>query len=540
MIMCSFYAITSMGAVPLEYYSSANGKKKAELKAALHSTIQVKKVLAYGSGAGKTWSGFYQTDRMADGEVRDRYSNDHRYFASGASAASASAVGGMNIEHSFPKSWWGGTENNAYKDLFNLMPCEQKINSSKSNYAMGKVTTVKTDNGCTKVGTGTTKSGTTKSLWEPADNWKGDFARGYMYMATTYSNFSWTGEGLTMLQQDAWPTLQPWAYQLLLEWCRQDPVDEIEVARNEAVYAIQGNRNPYVDFPNLMEYVWGDSTSIAFNLLTTVKASDIISPDVPITPVDPDVPGGGDDEFQPEYDLDGSLLNIDALLAECTGTSSSSGKSVTYKMENVLVTYANGKNVFITDGRRGFLIYGTNSLGLKSGDRISGTLSGVDYKYNGLPELGVSSMSGVTLVKRGDKVEWPLVTVEDVLADNGAALMSMPVTLAPMRMSATGFSNKALKARDASGDEIKLFDNWLQYTAATYSTLTDYEVQAIPVKYYSEVEVYVVSIDKYSGTVGVDDVFAEYHHESENWYDMSGRRITRQGTLVKPGHVLIR
>ncbi|MCF0197233.1 MAG: endonuclease [Bacteroidaceae bacterium] len=245
--------------IPSGYYNNANGKKKDNLKSAMHGIIAKAKVLDYGSGAGSTWEGFYSTDRYDDNKVRDRYSNQTFYFGNKGSAAS-----GMNIEHSFPKSWWGGTQNQAYKDLYNLMPSEQKINSSKSNYAMGKVNTVKVDNNCTKVGTGTAGS-KNANLWEPADKWKGDFARSYFYMVTCYSNFTWEGEGLTMLENNEWPTLQKWAYELFVQWNREDPVDQIERDRNEEVYKIQGNRNPFVDFPNLCEYIWGDSINVAFN-----------------------------------------------------------------------------------------------------------------------------------------------------------------------------------------------------------------------------------------------------------------------------------
>lgn len=250
---------------PKGYYDNADGKKKEALKAAMKGIIGRANVLAYGSGSGKTWTGFYSTDRYNGDQVRDRYSNETFHFPKGSSASSASAPNGMNIEHSFPKSWWGGTENQAYKDLFNLMPCESGINSSKSNYAMGVVTTAKTNNGCTKVGTG--KAGSKNcSLWEPADKWKGDFARSYMYMVTSYSSFSWTGEALNMLEKNEWPTLQQWAYELLVQWSREDPVDQIEIDRNEAVYKIQGNRNPFIDFPNLCEYIWGDSINYVFSV----------------------------------------------------------------------------------------------------------------------------------------------------------------------------------------------------------------------------------------------------------------------------------
>lgn len=256
-------ASDTLAQVKTDYYSSLKGKKGAALKTAVYNIIKNANVLSYGSGSGSTWSGFYKTDRKSDNSVIDRYSNDNRYFTSSTSCPS-----GMNIEHSFPKSWWGGDEVQAYKDLYNLMPCETKINSAKSNYPMGKVTKATTDNGCTKVGTGSQGY----NLWEPADKWKGDFARGYMYMATAYQDYVWTGDvALESLQQGNYPTLKQWAYNLYIEWAKADNVDETERTRNDAVSNIQGNRNPYVDFPNLMDYVWGDSVDYSFDPYTTVR-----------------------------------------------------------------------------------------------------------------------------------------------------------------------------------------------------------------------------------------------------------------------------
>ena len=261
-------ALPSQAQIPDGYYSSLKGKKGAELKTAVYNIIKNAKVLSYGSGSGHTWWGFWQTDRDSRGYYIDRYSAESSWVKS----TSQGAVGsGMNIEHSFPKSWWGGASNQAYKDLYNLMPCESKINSTKSNYPMGTVASGDRGNGWTKVGKGTDN----KWYWEPADPWKGDFARGYMYMATTYQNFTWSGtSALQILQQGDYPTLQPWAYTLFIKWARADKPDALEIQRNEDVYKIQGNRNPFVDYPNLMEYVWGDSTDIAFNPVTSVKSSE--------------------------------------------------------------------------------------------------------------------------------------------------------------------------------------------------------------------------------------------------------------------------
>lgn len=253
------------------YAQSLKGLKKGELKAAIFELSQPKTLLSYGSGADHTWAGFYKTDRYGEDQCRDRYSNMAFYFT-----GETASISGMNIEHSFPKSWWGGsTSVSAYKDLYNLMPSEEKINSSKSNYGMGKVTAVATDNGCTKVGSGNA-GGTFEKLWEPADKWKGDFSRGYMYMATTYQNYTWSdSEALVSLEQNAWPTLRQWAYTLYLEWTRADKVDQIEVDRNNAVHDIQGNRNLFVDFPELAEYVWGKYSDMSFDPETALtSASD--------------------------------------------------------------------------------------------------------------------------------------------------------------------------------------------------------------------------------------------------------------------------
>lgn len=269
-------AIPAQAEIPLAYYSSLDGKCGQQLKTAVYQLVSTDvTTLSYGSGSRKTWWGFYVTDYVMNGSKRqvvDRYSNDVRYYGS-----RGESVAGMNIEHSFPKSWWGGSSTpDSYRDLYNLMPCEQKINSSKSNYGMGVVTNASADNGCTKVGQGKV-NGSTVKLWEPADKWKGDFARGYMYMATAYQNLTYSNDQAQIsLTTGAYPTLKPWASSLYIQWADEDAVDEEEIARNQAVAEIQGNRNPFVDFPNLMHYIWGDSINTPINIATTVKAGQAV------------------------------------------------------------------------------------------------------------------------------------------------------------------------------------------------------------------------------------------------------------------------
>ena len=249
------------------YYSSIEGLTKVELKRALHDMMQPQQTLSYGSGKDHTWQGFWQTDRMEDYQVLDRYSDSIFYFNPLDTTASIKT---MNIEHIWANSWWGHEVNEAYCDLFNLYPAEKYANIAKSNNPIGVVTSnVDYDNNSIKRGMSNCyRADSLIKVWEPADKWKGDFARTYFYMATCYTQLReiWqTKEGWLTADMSEWPTLQPWVYRLMLDWARQDPVDEIEKQRNDVIYCIQGNRNPFVDLPQLEEYIWGTMMDCAFH-----------------------------------------------------------------------------------------------------------------------------------------------------------------------------------------------------------------------------------------------------------------------------------
>ena len=277
------------------YYNAANGKKKAELKTALYGIIGNPSVKSYSS----LWTYYYQTDRTSDNKVIDRYSNEIRYFGNDVTAS----VSGMNKEHGFPKSWWGGQDGNAvaYSDLHHLYPSDASANSAKSNYGMGIVTSpLKNksqiwDNGSIKVGMGTGRTGEKINLWEPADEWKGDFARAYFYIVTCYEELEMVlDQGANSMQTGTYPKLLPWAYELYLKWSREDPVSDIERQRNETVYGIQNNRNPFIDYEGLEQYIWGTHMNVAFNPAQYENPFDGITP----TP-DPDPDPTPDPDPQP-------------------------------------------------------------------------------------------------------------------------------------------------------------------------------------------------------------------------------------------------
>lgn len=261
-------------AVPTGYYDSLDGKSGESLKNAIAALAKGHTVITYNT---KTWPAFEKTDvRVYEGKDIwwDMYSNSIVY-TSGHDA--------MNIEHSVAKSWWGGENGSveAYSDLFHLNPSEQFANGKKSNYPPGEVAEARIlDNGLLKVGTPVAgQGGDAKSVFEPADEYKGDFARAYFYVFATYADAPWKADA-NVCGTDG--MLKPWAVELLLKWHRQDPVDSKELSRNEAVAEIQGNRNAFIDYPELAEYVWGDrkTENVSVASLTPVRAID--RPEAPV------------------------------------------------------------------------------------------------------------------------------------------------------------------------------------------------------------------------------------------------------------------
>lgn len=257
LLLLSVMAPEAMAAAPDGYYSSLKGKKEGELKTAIHNLIcNFTKVSSY-SDLPKY---FQHTDVYPDSRRWwDMYSDIPLY---------APSFKGLNREHSFPKSWWGGsTSVSAYVDLNHLYPSESAANMAKSNYPLGVVdrsSNIKFQNGITTVGYPVNgQGGGAGFVFEPDNEYKGDFARTYFYMVTCYQDLTW--KYTYMVNQNLFPTLNNWSATLLMRWHREDPVSEKETLRNEAVYQIQNNRNPFIDYPELAEYLWGNRVGEAFD-----------------------------------------------------------------------------------------------------------------------------------------------------------------------------------------------------------------------------------------------------------------------------------
>ena len=167
-----------------------------------------------------------------------------------------------NREHSFPKSWFGGKVEPMNSDVHHIFASDGFVNSKRGSYPFGEVAnaTFTSTNG-SKLGSATNSIGYSGTVFEPIDEFKGDFARAYFYMATRYENIigAWQSNSNysdAVLDGSSGKVYEAWLVAMLLKWHNQDPVSQLEQDRNQAAFEFQGNRNPYVDHPEFVEMIW--------------------------------------------------------------------------------------------------------------------------------------------------------------------------------------------------------------------------------------------------------------------------------------------
>jgi endonuclease I len=242
------------------YYQNANGKKGAALKTAMFRIINPH----YNIGYDGLYEAYKKTDTRPDGYVRDWYSKTTNYRHVTDKAGSYNQEGDCyNREHSVPQSWFGSGV--IKSDIVHVLPTDGYVNNRRSNFPFGEVAnaTYNSDGNYCRLGSCKT-AGYSGTVFEPGDDIKGDLARIYFYMATCYESQapSW---GHSVFTGSTYQPFAQWTYDMLIRWAKQDPIDDVEIARNNAVYETQQNRNPFVDYPGLEDYIWGDMTDVAFS-----------------------------------------------------------------------------------------------------------------------------------------------------------------------------------------------------------------------------------------------------------------------------------
>lgn len=289
-------------AVDESYYTELNGKFGADLVAAVQNVLRshLTNTTTYTPGI---WEAYCVIDVRADGYIWDIYSESNQFVPGGpAQGATIRGEGtSYNREHSIPKSWFGGgtKTNTPGADLMHIFPVDGYINSTHNNLPYGEVA----NDGKQKTFTNSTcLSGTAEAItvtnvhgvtspvsytggtkvFEPTEAYKGDLARGYFATLLTWADLDGNGTDKWDYQPfteeygqyvfsgdyttDGLFGFTPYGIALMMNWTRGDAVSAKEINRNNGVEKIQGNRNPFIDLPELAEYIWGDKYGQEFNV----------------------------------------------------------------------------------------------------------------------------------------------------------------------------------------------------------------------------------------------------------------------------------
>ena len=387
------------------YYQKADGKKGRELKTAFFNIIKNPSVVHYDS----LWTAYNTSDRrvLDDQEIIwDMYSKISRYplytYPHGTGSGNTEGVKGIQREHSMPKKWFNPTDAPAsgsksyddvrpmYSDLVHLIPTDAVCNNNRSDNAYGEIadpaqvdwesaegfSKKSKKGGCSTEGwKEQVESYASKRVFEPNDEYKGDLARIYFYMATCYAPgyFTWmpvrdadkkkTGEVPALSNNhcgtwtsdmfngaeteegtDAYQPFAPWALNMLMKWSKEDPVSQKELDRNEAIWQFQGNRNPFVDYPGLEEYFWGEKKDVAFEY-------------------------GGEPVAEPTSNNCEVALNKTTIGVDWSATENLrphwTRTPISFEKEGITFTYSfgmEGKNLYADDAELRFYNYNTLTL----------------------------------------------------------------------------------------------------------------------------------------------------------------------------------
>ena len=254
---------------PTGYYVTAQGLSGYALKTELYNIIKDHNAQGYSA----IWN-FYDSSARDkyfenDNSILDMYSekpngsDSYNYTAVSDQCGNYSGEGGCyNREHSFPKSWFGGTIEPMNSDVHHIYATDGYVNSKRSNFPFGEVASASfTSTNGSKLGSASSSLNYSGTVFEPIDEFKGDFARAYFYMATRYENVIGTWQTKTtssnaVLNGSSNQVFESWVVAMLLNWHNSDPVSQMELDRNQAAFEFQGNRNPYIDHPEFVEMIW--------------------------------------------------------------------------------------------------------------------------------------------------------------------------------------------------------------------------------------------------------------------------------------------
>ena len=258
--------------IPQDYYQEANGKSSEQLKEAMHQIISNHIVFPYTSSSTDTWDILQLSDQDPEnhdnmilvytGRSQDKGYRDGSGNYSQYEDGNGTQNNSWNREHVWPKSHgFPDEDDNAFTDVHNLKPSDRSVNSSRGtkDYDFGGSQHSEASDCLTD-----------SDSWEPSDFVKGDIARILFYMVVRYDpgyDHNNNSFNLELVDYTTPGNNDPIFGKLssLIQWHFDDPVDDFEINRNEVIFGFQQNRNPFIDHPNLVNFLWGENVGQNWN-----------------------------------------------------------------------------------------------------------------------------------------------------------------------------------------------------------------------------------------------------------------------------------
>jgi endonuclease I len=282
------FPFTLLSQPPANYYNNANGLTGYQLKTALSNIITNGHL---SKSYGSLYNGYKTTDTDIfyenDNSVLDIYSENpngtdsYNYTHNNKTCGNYSGESDCyNREHLMPQSVFN-SNSPMQSDIHFVIPTDGYVNGIRSSLPFGIVenATYTSSNG-SKRGNNISNTKFVGNVFEPIDEFKGDIARCLLYVATRYESEVTSWNYQYVLNGTSNQVYTDWFLNLLLTWHVKDPVSAREVARNNACYNYQGNRNPFIDSAHYAHLIWGfpDTTkpSQPLNLTSTNITSNSV------------------------------------------------------------------------------------------------------------------------------------------------------------------------------------------------------------------------------------------------------------------------
>ena len=568
--------VTPAGQLPT-YYAGVNGKSSKSLFDEVHAIVKV----GYSSLRYKDlWTAYQTTDLNADGRIWDMYSNCDFTYSKDQCGNYSKECDCYNREHSIPKSWFGGTESGPGCDIFHLVPTDGRVNNMRSNYAFGEVSSadytydgskrgsaasITITGGNTLAGNEGTTVSCSGTVFEPQDQYKGDFARGYMgtllRWAGDYQAFT-SGEGGDIFSGNYTETgkfgLTNYGIALLMKWHREDPVSQKEIDRNNGIQATQGNRNPFIDYPYLAEYIWGSHAGESVDMSLLVCSSDAAF--VPGVSDGYDGSGGGtvpdpEDTWQITWRVDGEEYTegnpttkvvkgkgIEVLPAIPTSCSETSTVFMGWTTEQISGTTDVAPEVLFTDVASApeitsdmtfHAVFAKGEATASTPGNASTEITLTKTQTTGWTISGTSTQTNYWVLTQNAYIESPAVevsTVESIVVNmrtyGGTSYNTVDITCAGQTLGSLSASNSTLKDYTLESNGASwMGSGTIRFSSTTCTDKNGPGVAAITIR-----------------LGGAETVYTEYlttcHATAINMVDDSDTRIRPQKVL-RDGQLLI-